>query len=89
MSNPQIHTPRISEDPANYAAVFNSARATTESVRTGQLQPNEATAMARNDTIAERILQADLKARLVEHRLAARTVNEPQQIESSPAPKAA
>ena len=81
-----VQTPRISEQSENYEAVFHRSMETAKAVADGALEVQEATATARNLGNAVKTLDSDLKSRLVEHRLRARTVN--KQVEGPQSPTA-
>ena len=78
MSQSEAQSPRISEKAENFERVFNMSVEAAENATTGALEPQEATATARNIGNAIKVIDSDLKSRLVEHRLKARTVNAPQ-----------
>lgn len=66
---------RISENPDNFAAVFNAAMDTARGVREGRLEVAEATSISRSHANANKALDGDLKARLVDHRLRMKTID--------------
>lgn len=70
-----IERARVSENPENFQAIFDQALATAKDVREKAMEANEATAAARNLGVGQKILETDLKGRVIDARLRARTVN--------------
>lgn len=66
---------RISENPENFKTVFESAGKIVEDLRAGKIEPTEATAMARGDTIRQRMLETDIKGRVIDHKLRMKTID--------------
>jgi hypothetical protein len=65
---------RISEEPDNYRGVFDRALSAVDELKAGAIDVSEATARARDLSVAQRTLDGDLKARLVDHRLKAKVI---------------
>jgi len=74
----EIVKQRVSEDPANFQALFDAARDAADATFHGQLEAGEATAGARNNSGAATVLGLDIKARVADHRLAPRDVTRRQ-----------
>jgi len=88
MNTQTVETTRISERAENFQAVFDMAMNTATEVRNGNLEPNEATAISRNVAIGQRILESDLKGRLIDHRMAQKDVTR-RQVAAPDAPRVA
>lgn len=76
----EVQPPRISENPENYASVFDAAMDAAKRVGNGGLEVSEATAISRNLGVASKTLDGDLKSRIVERRFQARQIDAARQI---------